>query len=561
MKCEICRKDFNNANHLYLHNISPKEYYLKFIDDRDLCSNIKCNSPVSFKGLNKGFSKYCSNKCAASCRDEVTRQIRIKENNIKKYGVEHAFQADSVKRNIINTNLERYGVENPQQNKEIKKKTNSTNLERYGYENVQQNKEIKNKTSKTNKEKYGGNAPTSSKIIIKKREDNNLEKYGVKHLSQLRAVKDKMKVTNLLKYGQENYQQRNIINSNLLNKEYILNNFINDKGYLCREELCEFYNISIVKFYRLLIEFNIDIPTQSNKGKIQQEIFDFIYSDNKKYNDKSIIPPKELDIYLPNNNIAIEFDGLLYHSYGKSIYSTFDNYTDETYDYHLNKTKECEDKNIKLLHIFENEWIDPTKKEIWKSVINNKIGICSEKIFARKTKIINLTQDNTIVDKFLEENHLQGKCKSSIKLGLIYEGKIVSIMTFGKSRYSIEYDWELIRFCNKLNTVIVGGASKLFKYFIREYNPSSIISFANLRWSDGNLYNKLGFIEEHRSKPNYYYFKINEMKLYNRQKFQKHKLYKLLEIFNPELSETLNMYNNGYRKIYDCGNIVFRWDK
>lgn len=128
-------------------------------------------------------------------------------------------------------------------------------------------------------------------------------------------------------------------------------------------------------------------------------------------------------------------------------------------------------------------------------------------------------------------------------------------MTFGKARYS-KADYELIRFCNKLNYSIIGGASKLLAHF-RKHNKGSIISYANRRWSNGNLYRKLGFTETHISEPCYYYFKMNENKIYHRSSFMKHKLKDKLPIFDENLSEVDNMYNNEYFRIWDCGNYVF----
>ena len=129
-------------------------------------------------------------------------------------------------------------------------------------------------------------------------------------------------------------------------------------------------------------------------------------------------------------------------------------------------------------------------------------------------------------------------------------------MTFGKTRFSKKYEYEMIRFCNKKFISVVGGASKLYKYFIRNYKPKSVISYANRRYSDGNLYDKLGFKFSHFSTPNYWYFKNNQ-KLYSRIMFQKHKLKDLLESYDSNKSEIENMIANNYQRIFDCGNIIF----
>ena len=263
-------------------------------------------------------------------------------------------------------------------------------------------------------------------------------------------------------------------------------------------------------------------------------------------NSRQIIPPLELDIYIPNHKLAIEYNGLYWHSFCST--------DTELPNYHLYKTEKCYKQGIQLLHIFENEWINPTKQEIWKSIIRNILKV-STSIYARKCEI--RTVISAEKDMFLIQNHLQGKCPSSINLGLYYKNELVSLMTFGKSRYSKKYDWELLRFCNKIGFTVVGGASRLFKYFIKNNNIVNIVSYADKRRSNGNLYKQLEFKHIHDSNPNYYYFRSGDITLYSRIQFQKHKLKDKLKEFDPNLTETENMYNNGYRKIFDCGNQVW----
>jgi hypothetical protein len=130
-------------------------------------------------------------------------------------------------------------------------------------------------------------------------------------------------------------------------------------------------------------------------------------------------------------------------------------------------------------------------------------------------------------------------------------------MTFGKCRFDKKHEWELLRFCNKLGYHIPGGASKLLKYFERNYNPKSLVSYADRRWSQGKVYEKLGFTFSHASKPDYWYFCNHDISLKSRIKFQKHKLKELLKTFDETKTEVENMKDNGYNRIFDCGNLVF----
>ena len=228
---------------------------------------------------------------------------------------------------------------------------------------------------------------------------------------------------------------------------------------------------------------------------------------------------------------------------------------------HLEKTIKMEEQGYQLFHIREDHLLCPLKKDIWKSVLLNKCGF-SNKIHARKLQVVNLNGYQDFVKEFLEENHLQGSCPASIKLGLQdpETGTIYSIMTFGKSRLDKNIEYELLRFCKLRYHNVRGAASKLMSGFEKYYKPDSIISYANRDWSQGNLYKAIGFKYSHIAEPNYFYID-NNFNIIKRQQAQKHKLKTFLEsknlVFNENLSERDNMINNGYRIYYDTGNLVY----
>lgn len=264
-------------------------------------------------------------------------------------------------------------------------------------------------------------------------------------------------------------------------------------------------------------------------------------------NTRKIISPLELDIYLPELHLAIEYNGTYWHSEQAGKYKS----------YHVNKSFLCEQQGIHLIHIFEYQWT-LNKRQI-KQRLSNILGNYTNKIFARKCIVREIDFD--ITSDFLNNYHLQGSCISKINLGLFYNDELVSVMTFGKPRFNKDDQWELIRFCNKEGYHVIGAASKLLKYFERNYNPKSLISYANRCWSWGkyNVYKDiLGMTYIGKSDANYVY--INEDgTVLPRYKAQKHKLKKLLgeENFIEELTETENMEINGWIKSYDCGNLVF----
>ena len=325
---------------------------------------------------------------------------------------------------------------------------------------------------------------------------------------------------------------------------YILNNIKEHaKCKHCKTDNLEF--VSIKEGYRLYCKlcyplFNIGMSNG------EEQIYNYlkIFNIEIKQSDRTIIGPKELDIVIPSKRIAIEYNGNYWHSEKAGTDST----------YHLNKTNKCKEAGYQLIHIFEDEWL--LQNKIVKARLKARLGLTKYSIYARECTIKEI--DNNVKNQFLEKYHIQGQDQSSIKLGLFYKNKLVAVMTFGKRRFDDKEGFELIRYCTIANFNIVGGAGKLLTYFRKLHPGESIISYADKRWSTGNLYKQLGFKLLHESAPNYYYVHpSNVLKRYSRQTFQKHKLHAILESFDPLLSEFENMINNGYFRIYDCGNYVF----
>ena len=258
---------------------------------------------------------------------------------------------------------------------------------------------------------------------------------------------------------------------------------------------------------------------------------------------------RSLDIYIPEYKIAFEFDGLYWHNEK--------NKPDK--NYHLNKTRECLEHGIQLIHIFEDEWV--YKKDICKSRIKNLLHCIENRVYARKCEVREITNKEGYA--FCEENHIQGGVASKYNLGLFYGNELVSVMTFGNLRKNLgstskDNQYELLRFCSKIGYSVIGGADKLFKHFIREHNPSRIISYVDRRWSNGNLYEKLGFRLDHYSQPNYFYVFGDTKK--NRFSFRKDIL---IEKYGcpKEMSEHEFCLSQQWYRIYDCGCFCYIWEK
>ena len=254
---------------------------------------------------------------------------------------------------------------------------------------------------------------------------------------------------------------------------------------------------------------------------------------------------KEIDIYLPELSIGVEYNGLFFHSEYNTLYKTF-NHKNQ----HLHKLQLAKKQNIKLIQITSEQW--KNKKDIVKDIIKRNI-IKQEQIYARKCGVREVPLK--IARQFCEENHIQGYANSKVKIGLYYDNTLVSLMTFGRPRMSKKYDWELIRLCTKLGVSVIGGASRMFKNFRNNYK-GNIISYCDLSLFTGEVYEKLGFTYSHSSTPNYHYITPSGEVL-PRQMFQKHKLKNILINYNSNASEWENMFENGYNRYWDCGNAVY----
>jgi len=541
------------------------------------CDDCGKNMIMTYSNYNKGINKNKKTICK-KC--------------IRKY-FENPFSKYDIKEKIKITLLKKYGVENPLKSKEIRQKRDETMIKKYGNAYSFDNEGIDNKRKDKIKNRTDEDKKSIYEKIEKKRnykksrenfEKTMLEKYGVlnalqneniknsmleKMNNKSKEVKDnilsKMKSSNLILYGNEypikldifKEKSRKTKRTNAIEtfiKKYSNLKILNidyDNGVV--KAMCDKhgeYSIGISAFYHRFREKHnmcVECNYLGSYTKLENEILNFIkenyINEIKTHNRKILNNELELDIYLPDLKLAFEFNGLYWHS---ELY--------KENNYHLNKTEQCEKREIHLVHIYEDDWI--YKQDIIKSRILNLLGK-SNKIFARKCEIKEII-DNKLVRRFLEQNHLQCFVGSKIKMGLFYNDELVSLMTFGNFRSplgqkSISNSYDMLRFCNKLNINVIGGASRLFKYFINHYKPIEVISYADRSWSYGNLYKKLGFEFLHKTQPNYYYI-INGIRNY-RFNFRKDKLIKGGS--DPNKTEHEIMLEKSIFRIYDSGNLKY----
>lgn len=484
------------------------------------------------EGCNKDFTissrKYRQRFCNKSCaQNSSSVQEKIKNSQLityrENYGVDHPMKTESVVERFSKTMLSTYGVRHALHKPVLLEKSKNTKLKKYGDENFN-NVELRKKTCLI---KYGVDNPRKCEHINKK----ITQTIQKNHFDYLKNYCNSKNIT--LLFGLEDYVGYDFKNKYSFKCNVCNKTFVSDV-YKPAHIFCEVCN-----------------PLDHNT--IEDELFKFVTSiipQNVvvKRNDRTILMGKELDIFIPFKNLAIELNGLYWHSENGRNINKF---------YHLNKYKSCMFHGIKLIHIFENEW--NYKKDIVKSIIRNHLGCIDTKIYARNCSVRVITE--TEKSNFLEMNHMQNNDRSSIKIGLFYNNELVSVMTFGKSRFDKSIQFEMYRYCNKINTSVTGGASKLFGFFVKNYSPESIVSYNDRRYFDGDLYKTLGFLFKSVTPPNYFYITPDYKFLYGRQSYQKHKLVSILEKFSPELSEWENMKQNGFDRIWDCGNGKWIWNK
>jgi hypothetical protein len=516
----------------------------KYLFKNNLTEMPKCGCGKELKWRNNisKLTKYCGAGCDYS---KITKKGNVKNSFIKKYGVDNPFKDKDTKIKIKNTIIEKYGVDNPSKSNIIKDKKTKTYLKNFGVTHYSKTDEYKVKVINTTYERYGVSNYSQTEEFRENIRDN------------IEDIRHKYENTTYERYGVSNYSQteeyRGIRLGNIL-KDVRFSFHNNDVHFKC--EKCDnssILNRSLIhNRKRLNLEYCLICNPigYSNTSQYHKQIVQFLFDKNiinVEQNNRTILNGKEIDIFLPDYNIGIEFNGLYWHSEecGKDK------------EYHISKTKLANEKGIKLIHIFEDEWI--YKQEIVKSRLLNLLKQTPNKIYGRKCIIKELT--NNECKEFLIKNHLQGYTSATNNIGLFYNNELVSLMTFGKRKITGKNTLELIRFCNKINTNVIGSASKLFKYFMYKYKPEELISYADVRWSGLNenstIYNKIGFKLKHVSQPNYWYVKgVNK---YHRYNFRKDKLIK--DGFDPNKTEREIMSERGYNKIWDCGNLVFTFNQ
>ena len=481
---------------------------------------------------------------------------KMKQTNVERYGTEYASQNDQVKEKMKNTNLCRYGTECSLQNDKVQEKTKKTNINKFGVEFPVQAETVKKKRTQTNLERFGVEHPSQSEAVKNKIIESNLKNHGVPYSGMREDVKEKISQTNMQRYGVKNPLQNDEINKK--RKQTNLERYGHESAFGNDEIKHKIKDTNIEKYgsekasqnprvIEKMIDTNMTkygvpaacmLSENKNYGKTQRELAEWLlYLGFEFKSDYETLNGRELDLYNKSLNLAIEYCGLYWHHELSP--------EPRTRSYHHNKYKICNQKGIRLITIFEDEWMKRQSqcKNFIKSILNKN----TIKIFARKCEIKQI--EKSILQKFCENYHIQGSNNLAIICyGLFYKNELVGVMSFGKHHRNSK-DLTLDRLCFKDDTTVIGGSSKLFHaccVWAKNQGFAQVISWSDNRWSSGGVYQKLGFCLANEGKPDYSY--VDTKQKHSRKSKQSQR-----KIVPNKQTERQICLEKGLVRIWDCG--------
>ena len=528
-KCKECGKEFNpkNKNQLYCNGphfrkcpICGKEYEVKYKQHLN-------RPPVA---------------CSYKCRAEKTKRT-----SLERYGCTAPGNNPEARAKSRATMTERYGAAYTLQSKELTDKVKSTTKERYGVENAMQNAEINAKAAETDKANHGGVRAFNTEDSYRHRKETIEERYGSESELSL-SFREKVKQPNIERYGAEHP----MMNEDILAKQQasVLEHYgvmsalsdpeVREKG---KRTMLDKYGVdNAMKVEEFVLKAESAKKGTGRRSQINLAFESQLDTIGIEYESEKFLDGKWFDIYIPDQNLVIEINPTYTHS-------AVNHHTHRAKDpnYHLDKVRIAKNNGLRCIHIFD--W------DNWDKILGMIDN--STKLNARNCSVITPTKEE--LDKFLEENHLQGTCRGqSIVFGLEHDGELVEVMTFGTPRYNKNYDTELLRLCTKSGYMVRGGASKLFSHAIKTNNLGSIISYCDLSKFDGSVYESIGMTKVKDTSPGKiwsYHGKKITSNLLNQRGFD--------QLFGTDYGKgTSNeelMLEHNWLPIYDCGQRVYEY--
>ena len=497
-------------------------------------------------------------------RVEIAKLLNVSEYIIKRLLKEFNIKKDRKKSSELSkeTNLIKYGCTCNLQSPNVIKKRNKVMIEKYGSISAFKDKEVYKKRNKTMIEKYGAKyimQTDEGKLKLnwnsEQQKQTMINKYGVDNGFKLY---DRIKKTKQQRYNNQNYNNKTKQRQTMIEK---YGDSIHQSKAMIT--LLDKYGVN----YACLTDNCIN-----NNGKIISKINKTFANKLKEYGIETEfefrIKKYSFDLHILNTNILIEINPTYTHNSTIGAKFSKNKYKPPiASDFHYNKCKFAIDNGYQLISIFD--WMDLDKVI---DIIKAKVHKLTNRINGHKCKVKEISQSEANI--FLDKYHIQGSASNqSVCLGLFYNDELVQVQTFGKSRYNKNIEWEAIRLANKQDTYIIGGVSKGFNYFIKKYNPNSIISYNSLNISTGNTDNLQGFKFKSYSKSQGIWIntKNNDNPYMIRNSTLRNqgidRLLNKPKDYFPDYDGTFETSNEaliikeGYVKVFDCGNIVYLWTR
>jgi very-short-patch-repair endonuclease/endogenous inhibitor of DNA gyrase (YacG/DUF329 family) len=532
-----------------------------------------CGKKALFNSYTKGYRKFCSAKCPNkgsahskkmvevwSDQDRLDSMVATWQNTIQdRYGVTNVMDDPQIRARVFATNNERYGADMPFQSEAVRDRAKATLLERIGVETPFESAEIRARAEASFIENHG----VPNKMQIARAAFN--EQHGVTNAYQAQFVKDGIKATMVERYGVEHALQNADILSKMQEKYYSVHGVRNPfQLHLNRElyeiiqnkeqftdlitgssvvEITEKYECSIDLIYDYHDRYGLDILKKRIRSRYEEEIADILseIGVNFERNNQRLIRPLELDFYLPDHNLAIEFNGLYWHSEING---------NKNKSYHAEKTNQCLEHGVQLLTIFEDEWLN--RKDIIVRHISHLCGKSNRRVGARKTTIVE-SDNSKEVREFLEANHIQGSTFSFSKAWwAIHEDERVAVFVVRQH----DDGSEITRYCTKGDASFPGLFTKFISHVKKTTEITKLMTIADLRWSCGDVYLKSGFELVDFIEPDYFYTDCKKSREH-KFNFRKDRIASKYGLVTEGKTERELTTELGLDRIWDCGKLKF----
>lgn len=476
-------------------------------------------------------------------------QAKAKRTCVEKYGVDHPSKSQAVRSKTSETCRERYGVDHPLQCKEFLDKSKETCKNHYGVDHPLKSKVVQDRMrSNYSKNHSGIDHPWKDPEVRRNIRETSINRYGGIGLES-EEIRDKIRSTMKVRYGSENPVQSEVIKSRIQETNYSRYGFKNpiqseEVKSKIRETCMEKYGVPYACMAEQCISASGKIISKINKSFSDYLRNEFGIDSEFEFH----IGKHSYDLHVLNSNLLIEIDPTYTHNSTVGTHYGSVEKNPLSSNYHFEKTQDALDNGYRCVHVFD--W------DSWDKVANlvnpNKI-----KIYARKCEIKEVSKEEC--NSFLNLHHLQNTCNGQkIRYGLYYNDQLVQLMTFGKPRYNKNYEWELLRLCSHKDYKIVGGSERLFKHFIADYNPESIISYCDRAKFNGDVYDELGFVLDHSTRPTPHWF--NGSKHFTHSFLLANGADRILGTsYGKGTNNEELMIQHGFVQIYDCGQNVYIW--